>query len=35
MPFIDQLTDSGRMIIPVGKKRGVQKLVFFEKTKEW
>jgi len=32
-PLIDQLTDGGRMIIPVGEKRGIQKLVLLRKDK--
>ena len=32
-PLIDQLTDGGRMIIPVGEKRGIQKLVLLRKEK--
>jgi len=32
-PLIDQLTDGGRMIIPVGEKRGMQKLVLLRKDK--
>ena len=31
--LIDQLTDSGRMIIPVGERRGIQKLVLLRKEK--
>ncbi len=32
-PLIDQLTEGGRMIIPVGEKRGIQKLVLLKKEK--
>jgi protein-L-isoaspartate(D-aspartate) O-methyltransferase len=31
--LIDQLTDSGRMVIPVGEERGIQKLVLLRKDK--
>ena len=31
-PLIDQLTEGGRMIIPVGERRGIQKLVLLKKV---